>query len=79
VQPSVRPRVRPARRRKPGVIEQEIQCLEAEVAALQTAIEAHDSADWQRLAELSTQQGTLAARLERLLKEWEESMATEGS
>jgi ATP-binding cassette subfamily F protein 3 len=79
VPPSARPRVRSARHRKPGVIEQEIQRLEAEVAALQTAIEAHDSTDWQRLTELSTQQGALAARLEHLLKEWEESMAAEGS
>ena len=78
-QPPARPRVRPARRRKPGVIEQEIHRLEAEISVLQTAIEAHDSTDWQRLTELSTQQGTLAARLENLLEEWEESMAAEGS
>jgi hypothetical protein len=75
----VRSRARPARRRKPGIIEQEIQRLEAEVAALQTAIEAHDRSDWQRLTALSTQQGTLATRLEHLLEEWEESMAAEGS
>jgi ATP-binding cassette subfamily F protein 3 len=79
LQPPTRPRVRSARRRKPGVIEQEIHRLEAEVAALQTAIEAHDSTDWQRLTDLSTQQGTLAAQLENLLEEWEESMAGEGS
>jgi ATP-binding cassette subfamily F protein 3 len=78
-QPAARPRVRPARRRKPGVIEQEIHRLEAEISLLQTAIEAHDSTDWQRLTELSTQQGTMAARLELLLEEWEESMAAEGS
>ena len=78
-QPPARPRVRPARRRKPGVIEQEIHRLEAEISVLQTAIEAHDSTDWQRLTEISTQQDTLAARLENLLEEWEESMAAEGS
>ena len=74
----VRPRPRPARHRKPGVIEQEISHLEAEIATVQTAIEAHDGTDWQRLTELSTQQGTLAAQLESLLEEWEESMAAEG-
>ncbi len=73
-----RPRPRHARRRKPGVIEQEISRLEAEIATVQTAIEAHDGTDWQRLTELSTQQGTLAAQLESLLEEWEESMAAEG-
>jgi ATPase subunit of ABC transporter with duplicated ATPase domains len=78
-QPAVHPRVRPARRRKPGVIEQEIHRLEAEISVLQTAIEAHDSTEWQRLTELSTQQGTLAAQLEHLLEEWAESMAAEGS
>jgi ATP-binding cassette subfamily F protein 3 len=76
--PPPRLRPRPARRRKPGVIEDEIHCLEAEIAAVQRAIEAHDGTDWQRLTELSTQHGTLAARLEHLLEEWEESMATEG-
>jgi len=74
----VRPRPRLARRRKPGVIEQEISHLEAKIATVQTAIEAHDGTDWQRLTELSTQQGTLAAQLESLLEEWEESMAAEG-
>jgi len=73
-----RPRPRSTKRRKPGVIEQEISYLEAEIAAVQTAIEAHDGTDWQRLTELSTQQGTLAAQLESLLEEWEESMAAEG-
>jgi ATP-binding cassette subfamily F protein 3 len=75
------PRLRPrsTRRRKPGIIEDEIHHIEAEIAAVQTAIEAHDGTDWQRLTELSTQQGTLTARLESLLEEWEESMATEGS
>jgi ATP-binding cassette subfamily F protein 3 len=70
---------RPAKRRKLSVIEAEIHHVEAEIAAVQTAIEAHDGTDWQRLTELSTQQGTLTARLESLLEEWEESMATEGS
>ena len=73
-----RPRPRSTKRRKPGVIEQEISYLEAEITAVQTAIEAHDGTDWQRLTELSTQQGTLAAQLESLLEEWEESMAAEG-
>jgi len=70
---------RPAKRRKLSVVEAEIHHVEAEIAAVQTAIEAHDGTDWQRLTELSTQQGTLTARLESLLEEWEESMATEGS
>jgi hypothetical protein len=61
------------------VIEDEIHHIEAEITALQTAIEAHDGTDWQRLTELSSQQGTLTARLESLLEEWEESMAAEGS
>ena len=77
IPPRLRPR--PAKRRKPSVIEAEIHHIEAEIAAVQTAIEAHDGTDWQRLTELSTQQGTLTARLESLLEEWEESMATEGS
>jgi hypothetical protein len=71
-------RPRPARRRKPGVIEQEISHLEAELAAVQEAIAAHNGTEWQRLAELSTQQGTLAARLEGLMAEWEESLTAEG-
>ena len=61
------------------MIEDEIHHIEAEIAAIQTAIEAQDGTDWQRLTELSAQQGTLAVRLESLLEEWEESMATEGS
>jgi ATP-binding cassette subfamily F protein 3 len=73
-----RPRPRSPKRRKPGVIEDEIHHVEAEIAAIQTAIEAQDGTDWQRLTELSAQQGTMAARLESLLEEWEESMATEG-
>jgi hypothetical protein len=60
------------------VIEDEIHHIEAEIAAIQTAIEAQDGTHWQRLTELSAQQGTLAARLESLLEEWEESMALEG-
>ena len=76
VPPRLRPR--PAKRRKPSVIEDEIHSIEAEIAAVQTAIESHDGTDWQRLTELSTQQGTLTARLESLLEEWEASMATEG-
>jgi hypothetical protein len=77
--PPPRLRPRPAKRRKLSVIEAEIHHVEAEIAAVQTAIEAHDGTDWQRLTELSTQQGTLTARLESLLEEWEERMATEGS
>jgi ATP-binding cassette subfamily F protein 3 len=73
-----RPRPRSPKRRKLVVIEDEIHHIEAEIAAIQTAIEAQDGANWQRLTELSAQQGTLAARLESLLEEWEESMATEG-
>ena len=41
VPPRLRPR--PAKRRKPSVIEAEIHHIEAEVAAVQTAIEAHDA------------------------------------
>ena len=77
VPPRLRPR--PAKRRKPSVIEDEIHHIEAEIAAVQAAIETHDGTDWQRLTELSTQQGTLTARLESLLEEWEASMAAEGS
>ena len=77
-QPPPRLRPRPARRRKPSLIEQEISHIEADLAVVQTALEAHDGTDWQRLTELSTQHGTLAARLESLLEEWEESMAAEG-
>jgi len=77
VSPRLRPRL--TKRRKPSVIEDEIHHLEAEIAAVQAAIETHDGTDWQRLTELSTQHGTLTARLESLLEEWEESMATEGS
>jgi ATP-binding cassette subfamily F protein 3 len=71
-------RPRSARRRKLSVIEQDISQAEAELADLQTAIEAQqDSADWQQLVELTTQQGTAAARLEHLMQEWENAMAAE--
>jgi hypothetical protein len=47
------------------------------LAALQTAIEHQQhSADWQRLAELTTQQGEAAVHLESLMQEWEDAMAT---
>lgn len=76
--PAPRPLARPVKRRKPSVIEQEIGRIEAELAAVQTAMEAHDGTAWQRLAELSTQQSALAARLEALMEEWEASLAAEG-
>ncbi|MGE3537170.1 MAG: ABC-F family ATP-binding cassette domain-containing protein [Candidatus Tectimicrobiota bacterium] len=73
------PRPRGGRRRKASTIEKEINQLEAELALLQETIAAHQSsADWQRLVELTTQQGTLTVRLESLMEEWEESMAAEG-
>jgi ATP-binding cassette subfamily F protein 3 len=63
------------RRRKPEVIEREIGEVEAEIDALQGTLAAEQQdADWQRLAELTSQQGALAARLEELMHEWEESM-----
>jgi hypothetical protein len=50
--------------------------VEAELAALQAAIETQQhSAEWQRLVELTTQQGTAAARLDSLMQEWEDAMA----
>lgn len=78
--PQAAPRQRPGavKRRKPSVIEQDISHIEAELSAVQVAIEAHNGTEWQRLTELSTQQSTLAARLESLMAEWEESMAAEG-
>jgi len=76
--PTPRQRPRPVKRRKPSVIEQDISHIEAELGAVQAAIEAHNDTEWQRLTELSTQQSTLAARLEGLMAEWEESMAAEG-
>jgi ATP-binding cassette subfamily F protein 3 len=70
------PRPRAARRRKLGTIEQDISQVEAELAALQAAIETQQhSAEWQRLVELTTQQGTVAARLDSLMQEWEDAMA----
>ena len=78
--PQAAPRQRPhaVKRRKPGVIEQDISHVEAELTAVQAAIEVHNGTEWQRLTELSTQQSTLAGRLESLMAEWEESMAAEG-
>jgi hypothetical protein len=58
------------------LIEQEVSQAEAELTALQAAIAQHASADWQQLAELTTQQGNVAARLENLMQEWEEAMTT---
>jgi ATP-binding cassette subfamily F protein 3 len=72
-------RSRPARRRKLSTIEADISRLEAELSALQAAVEAHqDGTDWQRLVELTTQQGEVATRLEHLMQEWEDAMAAEG-
>jgi ATP-binding cassette subfamily F protein 3 len=71
-------RQRPARRRKLSVIEEDISQVEAELAALQSAIEAQpQNADWQQLVELTTQQGEAATRLETLMEEWENAMAAE--
>ncbi len=78
VQPVPSSRPRGVRRRKPSTIEQDISRVEAELATLQVTIAAHDSGNWQGLTTLSTQQGTLAQRLEQLLEEWEASMAAEG-
>jgi len=75
--PTPRQRPRPVKRRKPSVIEQDISHIEAELGAVQAALEAHNDTEWQRLTELSTQQSALAARLEGLMAEWEESMAAE--
>jgi ATP-binding cassette subfamily F protein 3 len=73
------PRSRLSRRRKPEVIEREIGALEVELATLQDTIAAEQSQDagWQRLAELTSEQGTIAARLDDLMHEWEESMTAE--
>ncbi len=66
---------RPPRRRKLEVIEREIGEVEAEIETLQSTIDTEQQdADWQRLAELTSQQGALATRLEGLMQEWEESM-----
>jgi ATP-binding cassette subfamily F protein 3 len=72
------PRQRAGKRRTLGTIEREISKVEAEIAALQAEMDTlQHSGDWQQLTALSTQQGTAAERLERLMEEWEESMATE--
>jgi ATP-binding cassette subfamily F protein 3 len=69
-------RTRPVRQRRLSAIEQEISQVEAALAALQVAVEQQQhSADWQRLVELTTQQGEAAARLESLMQEWEAAMA----
>lgn len=70
-------RPRPVRRRKLHAIEQDISQVEAELAALQATIAAQHDAEWQQLADLTTQQGTVAARLESLMEEWENAMAAE--
>src|SRR5262249_39098155 len=77
-QGSPRQQSRPVKRRKPRAIEQDISRIEAELTALQAPIEPQNGADWKRLTELSTQKSTLAARLEGLMAEGEQSMATEG-
>lgn len=74
--PASRPRL--TRRRRLSTIEQDISRVEAELAVLQATLARHDSADWQGLATLSAEQGTLAQQLESLMEEWEASMATEG-
>ncbi len=64
-----------SRRRKPEVIERDIAEAEADIETLQGQIDTEQqNADWQRLAELTSQQGALATRLEDLMQEWEESM-----
>ncbi len=56
------PRPRPPRRRKPEVVEREISEVEAEIEALQATIDTEqEHADWQRLAELTSQQGVRPA------------------
>lgn len=68
-------RPRTPRRRKPEVIERDIHAVEVEIEGLQGMLETEQqNTDWQRLAELTSQQGTLAARLEALMHEWEASM-----
>jgi ATP-binding cassette subfamily F protein 3 len=66
--------LRPARRRKLRAIEDDISRTETELAAIQLAIAQQSGADWQRLAELTTQQGEVAAHLDNLMHEWEEAM-----
>ena len=57
------------------MIEREISEVEANIEALQEALATEQqNADWQRLAELTSQQGDLAARLDDLMQEWEETM-----
>jgi hypothetical protein len=72
-------RSRPVRGRKPEVIERDISTAETELANLQTMIETEQQgkADWQRLVELTTQQGSVSARLNDLMHEWEERMLAE--
>ena len=69
-------RPRPARRRKLRVIEQEVSRAEAELAALQAAIERQASADWRNWRNSPHNKGNVAARLESLMQEWEEAMTT---
>ncbi len=70
-----RAKLKMPRRRKPEVIERQIGEVEAEIEDLQGAIDTEQqNADWQRLAELTSQQGARVARLEELMHEWEESM-----
>jgi ATP-binding cassette subfamily F protein 3 len=74
------PRPRPERLRKAAVIEQEISQVEAQLATLQQSIDAlPQDGDWQQLVDLTTQQGAAAARLDRLMNEWEASMQGGGS
>ena len=56
-----------------------IHQAEAELVTLQTTIEAEQQhhAAWQRLVELTTQQGAVAAHLDDLIQEWEDSMTAE--
>ena len=72
---SARDNTKRQRRRKPEVIEREISEVEANIEALQAALATEQqNADWQRLAELTSQQGDLASRLDDLMQEWEETM-----
>jgi hypothetical protein len=72
-------RPRPATRRKLTVVERDIHQAEAELVTLQTTIEAEQQhhAAWQRLVELTTQQGAVAAHLDNLIQEWEDNMTAE--
>lgn len=72
------PRQRSTKRRTPGTIERDIGKVEATIAALQAEMDrCQQGTDWQRLTELSAQQGEAAERLEQLMAEWEASMAME--